>query len=108
MTDGMGGQDSSNYRQFRSLACQTFNLLRKSAGLILNLLHLMSDAGIEDLSNNPVADVDGVLSKVEERFRLELTDERAEEWFLGLIDESLAALVPRVLEVFHKYAVAMR
>lgn len=108
MTNGMGGQDSTEYRQFRSLACQTFNVLRKSAGLVLNLLHLMGDAGIADLSDNPVADVEGVLAKVEERFRLELTDEGAEEWFLGLIDESLAALVPRVLEVFHKVAVARR
>jgi len=108
MTDGMGGQLSPEYRQFCSLACQTFNLLRKSAGLILNLLHLMSDAGIEDLSNNPMADADGVISKVEERFRLELTEEQAEVYFLGLIDESLAALAPRVLEVFHQFAVARR
>lgn len=68
----------------------------------------MSDAGIEDLSNNPMADADGVISKVEERFRLELTEEQAEAYFLGLIDESLAALAPRVLEVFHQFAVARR
>ena len=50
---------------------QAYNWLRKSANLILNLLSLMSDAGIADLSANPVA----VLAKVEERFRLDLTDE---------------------------------
>jgi len=109
MTDAMGGQDSSEYRQFTSLACQAFNVLRKSAGLVLNLLHLMSDAGIEDLSNNPIMpNADGVISKVEERFRLELTDEQAEVYFMGLIDESLSALAPRVMEVFHKFAVARR
>ena len=68
----------------------------------------MSDAGIEDLSNNPMADSEGVISKVEERFRLELTDEQAESYFLGLINESLAALAPRLLEVFHQISVARR
>ena len=110
MVEGMGGVGSVNYRQFCSLACQSFNLLRKSADLILNLLRLMGDAGIEDLSNHPLSPgkPNGVISWVQERFRLELTDEDAEHFFLGLINESLAALAPRVLEVFHQIAVARR
>lgn len=103
MVDGMGGTESKEYRQFCSLACQAFNILRKSAGLILNLLHLMSDAGIEDLSNNPSA-----ISKVEERLLLTLTDEQSESFFIGLIGESMSALAPRVMEVFHQLAVARR
>ena len=108
MVDGMGGMDSKEYTQFCSLACQAFCVLRKSAGLVLNLLHLMSDAGIEDLSHNPSADAIGVIAKVEERFKLELTDEQAEQFFVGLINESLAALAPRVMEVFHQLSVARR
>jgi phosphatidylinositol 3-kinase len=108
MVDGMGGLESSEYRQFCSLACQAFNTLRKSAGLILNLLHLMGDAGIEDLSNNPTADAEGVISRVEERFKLELTDEQAERFFIGLINETLSAFAPRVMDVFHSLAVARR
>lgn len=50
---------------------QAYNWLRKSANLILNLLSLMSDAGISDLSDDPVA----ALAKVEDNFRLDLTDE---------------------------------
>jgi phosphatidylinositol 3-kinase len=108
MVDGLGGSDSSEYRQFCSLACQAFNALRKSAGLILNLLSLMSDAGIEDLSNNPLGDSDAVIAKVEERFRLDLTDEQAERFFIGLINDCLAALAPRVMDVFHSLSVARR
>lgn len=104
----MGGIDSAEYRQFCSLACQAYNTLRKSAGLVLNLLHLMSDAGIEDLSNNPSADADGVISSVEHRFRLDLTDEQAERFFLGLIHDCLAAIAPRVMDVFHSIAVSRR
>jgi phosphatidylinositol 3-kinase len=108
MVDGFGGLDSAEYRQFCSLACQAFNALRKSAGLVLNLLHLMSDAGIDDLSNNPTADAEGVLAKVEERFRLDLNDEQAERYFVSLINDCLAALAPRVMDVFHSFAVSRR
>mmetsp|Transcript_7222 Transcript_7222/g.16953 ORF Transcript_7222/g.16953 Transcript_7222/m.16953 type:complete len:1018 (+) Transcript_7222:108-3161(+) len=108
MVEGMGGLESTEYRQFCSLACQAFNALRKNAGLVLNLLSLMSDAGIEDLSNNPSADPEGVIAKVEERFRLDLTDEQAERFFLNLIGETLAAIAPRVMDVFHSIAVARR
>jgi phosphatidylinositol 3-kinase len=108
MVDGMGGFDSNEYRQFCSLACQAYNVLRKSAGLVLNLLNLMSDAGIEDLSNNASADSEGVIAKVEERFRLDLNDEQAERYFVGLINDCLAAIAPRVMDVFHSIAVARR
>ena len=109
MVDGMGGLTSDEYQTFCSRACQAFNVLRKkSAALVLNLLHLMSDAGIEDLSNNPSADANGVIAKVEERFRLDLTDEQAESFFLGLINDSLVAIAPRVMDVFHSFAVARR
>lgn len=108
MVEGMGGTESSEYRLFCSLACQAFNALRKSAGLVLNLLHLMSDSGVEDLSNNPSFDAEGVIAKVEERFRLDLTDEQAERLFVGLINDCLAALAPRVMDVFHAFAVSRR
>ena len=68
----------------------------------------MSDAGIEDLSNNPSSDAEGIIAKVEERFRLELNDEQAETYFIGLINDALSAIAPRVMDVFHQIAVARR
>ena len=85
---------------------QSYNWLRKSANLILNLLSLMGDAGIQDISKR--SDLPKVLMKVEEKFRLDLSDEQAEQFFLGLINESLYSLAPRLMEVAHKFAVAMR
>ena len=64
----------------------------------------LKDAGIENLSVDP----DMTLQKFEDRFRLDLMDEDAERYFLSLINESLGALVPVVLERFHKIAVWMR
>ena len=105
MVEAMGGIESSEYRVFCSLACQAYNILRKHAGLILNLLHLMSDAGIEDL---PSENAELVIQKVEERFRLDLTDTQAESFFSRLIYDSLNSFAPRVMEVFHQISVARR
>jgi phosphatidylinositol 3-kinase len=49
-----------------------------------------------------------VIAKVEERFRLELSDEQAEAYFLGLVNECLSAIAPRVMDVFHQIAVSRR
>lgn len=46
MVLAMGGPVSEGYRRFRNLACQAYTILRKSAGLILNLIALMLDSGI--------------------------------------------------------------
>ncbi len=104
MMEAMGGVDSPDYKRFRMYCCQAYTILRKRAQLILNLLNLMVDAGIEELSNDPR----GTLSGVEEKFRLDLTDEQAENFFLSLIDDSLNAIGPIVLEKMHQFAVARR
>jgi hypothetical protein len=59
---------------FHSLqsVCQACNWL-----LILNLLSLMGDAGIEGISHK--SDLGHELAKMEEKFRLELTEELADE-----------------------------
>lgn len=40
--------------------------------------------------------------------RLDLTDELAEQYFLGLINESLNALAPKMMEYFHQISVAIK
>mmetsp|Transcript_22427 Transcript_22427/g.21664 ORF Transcript_22427/g.21664 Transcript_22427/m.21664 type:complete len:1144 (+) Transcript_22427:175-3606(+) len=106
MADAMGGEDSEHYNRFKIFCCQAFNWLRKSADLILNLLSLMGDAGIMDLTKR--SDLPKVLAKMEERFRLDLTDEQAEQFFVGLINESLNAIAPRLMEFAHQIAVSRR
>ena len=45
MVDGMGDADSQEYKQFCSLACQTYNLLRKRAGLVNEVMRMMVSCG---------------------------------------------------------------
>ena len=105
MAEAMGYPDDPNYTQkFKTKCCQAYTCLRKHAPLLLNLMSLMKDAGIEHLSEES----DVKLAKFQDRFRLDLSDEDAERFFLSLINESLNALVPVVLEKFHKIAVWMK
>jgi len=53
MVDAMGGANAAPYRRFRSMACEAYNILRKNAGLILSLVHLMAGASITDVRLDP-------------------------------------------------------
>lgn len=53
MIDAMGGSESDHYRKFRTLACEAYNILRKSASLLVSLFHLMAGASIPDVQSDP-------------------------------------------------------
>lgn len=53
MVEVMGGAEGDAYRAFRTLACEAYNILRHSAGLLLSLLHLMAGAPVTDLAADP-------------------------------------------------------
>ena len=53
MVEAMGGQGSDAYVRFRTYACEAYNILRKSADLILSLFHLMAGASIEAIRADP-------------------------------------------------------
>jgi phosphatidylinositol 3-kinase len=44
--------DGPHYQVFEKHCCQGYNILRKSANLILNLIALMLDSGIPHLSGD--------------------------------------------------------
>lgn len=43
-------------------------------------------------------------SQVQDKFRLDLSDEEAVQYLQSLIDESVSAMLPVVVEQFHKMA----
>lgn len=53
MVDAMGGTASVHYARFQSLCYTAFIGLRKNSNLILNLVALMVDAGIQDIQLEP-------------------------------------------------------
>lgn len=95
MVDGMGGAQSVHYARFRALCFTAFSILRKSANLILNLVALMADANIPDLRHRDVHE------QLQDKFRLDLTEEEAIKHFEALLNETsyFTVLVDRIHDV---------
>ncbi|KAF8935421.1 Phosphatidylinositol (PI) 3-kinase [Haplosporangium bisporale] len=104
MVEAMGGFNSVHYQSFKSYCFTAYNILRKSANLILNLFGLMTYANIPDIKMEP----DKAVWKVEERFQLDLTDDEAIKFFQNLINESLSAVIPQIAETIHTWTQAFR
>jgi phosphatidylinositol 3-kinase len=105
MVDCMGGINSDFYNITFKQYCKTvFTALRKSSNLILNLFSLMVDANIPDIRIDP----DKAVSKVKERFHLELNDQEAEDYIVKIIEDSHSAFAPVVIDKLHELVQAFR
>jgi phosphatidylinositol 3-kinase len=100
MVDGMGGENSPHYHNFKSYCYTAYTTLRKSANLILNLFALMVDANIPDIRLEP----DKAVFKVKERFCLEMSEEEAIRHFKGCIEDSMNSVLPVIMDKMHGYA----
>lgn len=96
MVDGMGGAQSTHYVRFKNFCFTAFTILRKSANLILNLVALMVDANIPDIKHRDVHE------QIQEKFRLDLTEEEAIKHFEALLNETSYFTV--VLDRIHDLA----
>ncbi|KAF9453475.1 atypical/PIKK/PI3K protein kinase [Macrolepiota fuliginosa MF-IS2] len=96
MVDGMGGAQSPHYSRFKNFCFTAFTILRKSANLILNLVALMVDANIPDIKHRDVHE------QIQEKFRLDLTEEDAIKHFEALLNETSYLTV--VLDRIHDLA----
>ncbi|VAI27506.1 unnamed protein product [Triticum turgidum subsp. durum] len=99
MVEAMGGTESQYYTRFKSYCCEAYNILRNNSSLILNLFTLMERSSIPDISAEENATL-----KVQEKFRLDLDDEEAIHFFQGLINDSVSALFPQMVETIHRWA----
>ncbi|XP_038078977.1 phosphatidylinositol 3-kinase catalytic subunit type 3-like [Patiria miniata] len=100
MVEGMGGASSEPYQDFRKLCYTAFLHLRRHSNLILNLFSLMVDANVPDIALEP----DKTVKKLQDKFRLDLTDEEAVQYMQNLIDVSVGAVFAAVVEQIHKFA----
>ncbi|KAL6732433.1 hypothetical protein Aduo_003194 [Ancylostoma duodenale] len=100
MLQAMGGIKSDHFRHFCMHCDSAYRILRRHANVILNLFSLMLDAGIHNISEER----DKAVFKVEERLRLDLSDEAASMHIFGVIETSMNFLsmnVGIVMDVLH-------
>ena len=100
MVDGMGGPNSNHYQRFKILCFTAYTTLRKNANLILNLISLMINANIPDIQIEP----DKAVLKVQEKFRLDLSEEDAIKHFETLLNET--SYLSAVFDQIHNIAVS--
>lgn len=105
--DGMGGMENENYKKFCQYCFITYITLRKNASLILNLVQLMINTSIPALKTtieNSESEKQELLWKVQEKFMLDMNDEEAVLHFQNLIDDSVNAVLPVVIDRLHNLA----
>ncbi|SCV04750.1 LAMI_0H18778g1_1 [Lachancea mirantina] len=98
--ESFGGAESDNYNKFRSYCFVAYSILRRNAGLILNLFELMKTSNIPNIRMDP----EGALLKVKEKFCLDISEEEAIVHFQNLINASVSALLPLVIDRLHNLA----
>ncbi|KAL9644212.1 hypothetical protein ABK040_005673 [Willaertia magna] len=103
MVEGMGGSKSEGYTKFKEYCVTAYNILRKSAHLIINMFVLMADANIPDIEHGGVDALKNIM-KVQEKFKLELNDQEANVYMQSIINESERALFPQLMENIHRWA----
>lgn len=84
----------------RSHCYNCFLILRKNANLIINLFALMTDSNVSDIA----MDRERTVSKIQDKFKLDLDDEQAVKYFQDLLESSIAALFPQIVEQLHTLA----
>ncbi|KAK9464191.1 kinase-like domain-containing protein [Lipomyces oligophaga] len=100
IVEAMGGEGSEHYQKFRNYCFTAYTTLRKSANLILNLFALMQDANIPDIKIEP----ERAVLKVMEKFCLDMSEEEAILHFQTLINDSVSAFFPMVIDRLHNFA----
>lgn len=104
LVDAMGGPDSDGYHHFVQLACEAFNILRKSAGLLLSVIHVMANSSIPDIRSDP----ETAMLKVQDKLWLNMSDEDAAHAFESTLIAAQNAVLPRIAEVQHRVAQGWR
>lgn len=100
MIVGMGGPKSSGFFKFRNYCWKAFQILRKNYFRIMNMLKIMTDSNIPDLSVNQESSA--AIQYISKRFQVQMTDDKAEMWLYETINQSANALGPIIMEFFHR------
>lgn len=98
MLDAMGGKKSAAYQQFKQLACEAFQVLRRHSNLLITLLMLTLTCDIPELT---CADD---ISWVHKTLMLDVSDEEAERRFKKLIHVALHTKTTKFNDAVHLMA----
>jgi phosphatidylinositol 3-kinase len=99
MVAGMGGEKSELFKQFLYFCGTAYNVLRRHASVLINLLMLMIDANIPDIMYG--SDPEQNILKLQERLQLELSDDEAINFMQNTVISSFRAWGAYLIEILH-------
>lgn len=106
MLYALGGPDSPHFERCMLCAVSVYQALRKDASLLLNLLWLMGNANIADLS--VAQEPTRAIRAVHQRLRLNLTEREADIFIRTRIERGFHAVLPGVMETVHRIATSFQ
>ena len=65
----------------------------------------MGDSGIKQIDDQGITEC---MQVVEDRLKMELSDEEADRYFLGLIQLAINAIMPALGEIMHRIAMKIK
>lgn len=75
----MGGRYSQGYALFQQLTVKAFLAIRPHAAQLVDTVHLMLETGLPSFKGEPT------IKRLRDRYRLELSEEKAAEYMVGVI-----------------------
>ncbi|CAI2307808.1 unnamed protein product [Caenorhabditis sp. 36 PRJEB53466] len=99
MVQAMGGIKSKQFMEFVQHVDSAYRILRRHSNVLLNLFNLMLDAGIPDIASEP----DKAIYKIEQRLRLDLSDEAATKHIFTIVESSINAKMALISDLIHSY-----
>lgn len=112
MVEAMGGPSGRLFLRYKWMCFEAFCILRKHARLLIPYLELQSaslgggNAPVGIQGGGGIVGIEGGVGPryVHERLMLDVDEVEAVEALERLIDESMNALFPKVIETLHKWA----
>ena len=94
MIEVMGGKFSGYYATFMKKCISVFVVLRKNSQVILDLLNLMMDSGVNDITVETI-------EKIQRRFLLGMADREAITTLTTDIEKGFETILPKMMDNFH-------
>ncbi|OII76260.1 phosphatidylinositol 3- and 4-kinase family protein [Cryptosporidium andersoni] len=104
MIEAMGGLDSYGFKLFIDKCCELYRYIRRNSWFIFNIVLLMIDSGIKDLSPRSTTSYIQILDKIKEKFQLDKSEITSENYLREIIISSSKALFPAVVDTLHDWA----
>jgi len=104
LVEAMGGVDSPGFYRFMSYLSESFLLLRQECRLFMCLIYMLRGGGISVLEEEAATS----FSVIEEKFQLDLDNDDAIYHIAEVVRECMNAILPQLIDVFHRLVQSMR